>query len=345
MTLFTSETRRLEQRSWSRVIAARALSSPQRSAEKILRASWPSDDRAALIMKAAVSPTSTSDGPLLADQIAVFRSLFPGSALWRLLDNPNALKLDLKGVNTISVPHVGNFPQPVFVGEGQPGPVVQWSMTRAVVGPAKKILVLSAVSEELEAASPQSVAGVIGRVLSDSTGKSIDFIGFDASPGDDIRPPGLLFGVAPTPPAAAAAVLQETIAADMSNLAGTIGNAGIDPSDVQFIAGPREVSLMRSLVNADNAIMSLGVPSKTIIAVAPAGLASGVVGVPEISTSKEAVLHREDASPGEIVSTPGVSASPSTSMFQSFLIAVRVRAECSWAAAPGAAQVVENVNW
>jgi hypothetical protein len=128
------------------------------------------------------------------------------------------------------------------------------------------------------------------------------------------------------------------------NLVGAIAAAGIDPSETVFIAGAREVSLMETLGDID-AIMSLGVPAKTVIAVAPAGLASGYQGAPEIDTSKEAVLHFEGASPGEIVSTPGVSASPSKSVFQSGLIAVRVRANCAWAAAPGAIQVVQNVNW
>jgi hypothetical protein len=218
-------------------------------------------------------------------------------------------------------------------------------MTRAVVGPAKKILVLSTVSEELKNASPQSVSGVIGRVLSDATNRSVDVIGFDSNAGDATRPPGLLNGVTPTPPAAAATTLQESIAHDMANLAAAIGAAGIDPSDVTYIAGPREVSLMQSLTGTANAIMSLGVPPKQLIGIAPSGVASAYQGPPEISTGKEAVLHREDTSPGEIVSTPGVSAVPSSSVFQSFLLAIRVRAECAWAVAPGAAQVIEGVNW
>ena len=98
--------------------------------------------------------------------------------------------------------------------------------------------------------------------------------------------------------------------------------------------------------NFDNQVlMSLGLPAKTVIAVAPAGIASGYQGPPKIDTSKEAVLHFEGASPAEIVSSPGVVASPSKSIFQSYLIAIRVRCQCAWAAAPGAAQVISSVNW
>jgi hypothetical protein len=204
--------------------------------------------------------------------------------------------------------------------------------------------VLSAFSEELENASPQSVAAVIGRVLSDATNKSIDAIAFDANAGTAIRPPGLLFGVTPTAAAAAGATLQETILKDLSNLIGAIAATGIDPNDTVVIAGAREASLIQNLTEFD-ALMSLAVPAKTIIAFAPSGVASGYQGPPEIDTSKEAVLHFEGASPGEIVSSPGVSAAPSKSIFQSCLIAVRVRAEAAWAAAPGAVQFAQNVNW
>ncbi len=340
------EAIRAEGRAWSRAIAAQALSSPQRSAEKILRANWPHDSRAATKLKSAVSPTSTTNSGLPPhDLVEAFRSLAPASAAWKLFAHDAALKLDLTGVHSINIPHVANFPpQPVFVGEGSAGPVAQWSLMKSAVGPARKILVISCVSEELEAASPQSVSGVIARVLADSSNKSIDATAFDANPDDGIRPAGLLFGVTPTPAAAAGAFVAETIAADVSNLVGAIAANGIDPSDTVFIAGAREASLMQTLAGVD-AIMSLAVPPKTVIACAPAGIASGFEGGPEIDTSKEAVVHREGASPGEIVSTPGVSASPSTSLFQSGLIAVRVRANAAWAAAPGAVQVVSGVNW
>ncbi|MGY8683903.1 hypothetical protein Q2941_39965 [Bradyrhizobium sp. UFLA05-153] len=100
-----SEAARIEHRAWSRALAAQALSSPQRSAERILKSSWPHDPRAAAILKTAVSPTSTADFPPV-DVVAAFRSLAPGSAAWKLFAHEAALKLDLKGVHQINVPHV-----------------------------------------------------------------------------------------------------------------------------------------------------------------------------------------------------------------------------------------------
>jgi hypothetical protein len=339
---------RRERRSWSRAITAYALASSERgSPEKILRANWPHDPRAQAILKAAVSPTSTADFPA-QDTIAAFRSLAPGSAAWKLFDHPSALRLDLRGVRSITIPHVANFPsQPVFIAEGAPGPVVQWSLMKSAVGPVRKIMVLSAVSEELESASPQSVSAVIGRVLADAVNKSIDAIAFDSNPGTAIRPPGLLFGVTPLT-ATSGTDQAQNMFTDLGNLVGAIGAAGIDPSEAVLIASPREAMSLILRAGAQfnsTVLMSLGVPDKTIIAAAPAGIASGYQGPPAIDTSKEAVLHREGASPGEIVSSPGVVAAPSTSIFQSYLLAIRVRAEAAWAAAPGAVQVTNTVNW
>jgi hypothetical protein len=163
-----AETFRAERRAWARAITCRALANNERgSAAQIMRRNWPHDGRAELILKSPVSPASTTNTGLPGhDVVDAFRSLAPGSAAFQLFDHPSALKLDLRGVRSISIPHVASFPPaPVFVGEGSPGPVVQWSLMKSAVGPVRKILIIAAVSEELENASPQSVSAVIGRVL------------------------------------------------------------------------------------------------------------------------------------------------------------------------------------
>jgi hypothetical protein len=334
-----------EQRSWSRALAAQALSTcGHGKPETILRNSFPNDIRAAVILKAAVSPTSTSDFPP-TDVVGAFRSMAPGSAAWKLFDHPSALKLNLKGIHQISIPHIANLPSgPVFVGEGQPGPVLQFSFVKNQLGPVRKILIFSAVSEELDSATPENASQVIGRVLADATNKSIDTIAFDSNPDNGIRPAGLLNGVTVTPAATAGATIAETIGKDLSNLIGAIGAAGIDPTDTVFIAGPREASLIQSQTDND-ALMSLGIPAKIVIAIAPAGIASGYQGPPDIQTSKEMTLHREGSTPLPIVSSPGTVAAPSTSLFQTYLLAVRVRCLAAWCAAPGSVAYVSSVNW
>jgi hypothetical protein len=335
-----------ETKSWSRALAAMALSNAGHGRpETILRNNFPLDDRAARILKSATSPTSTSDWPP-TDLVGTFRSLAPGSAAWKLFDHPSALRLDLSGIHTISIPHVASQPPaPVFVGEGSPGPVLTWTFLKNTLGPARKMLMFAGISEELETAVPGNASAVIGRVLADSTNRSVDAIAFDNNPGDTTRPPGLLNGVTPIT-AASATSKWENQQDDLANLIGAIGNSGIDPTDAVFVASPREATLikMRGGDLDNDVLISLALPAGTVICVATAGLASGYQGPPEITIGKEATFHRE-TNPLPIVGTGGAIAAPSTSFFQGSLLAVKVRAEAAWCAAPGAVQFVQSVNW
>jgi hypothetical protein len=250
-----------ERRAWSRVLAACALSEIKRgNPRQILRAAWPDDDRAAILLKAAQSPTDTSSLPG-SSTVAMWRSLSPSSAAWRLFDHPAALRLDLTGQTTISLPNVASLPPaPLFVEEGAPAPVVMWAFSKTVLGPAKKILVISALTEELEYSSPENASAVIGRILSDATARSIDIVAFDTNAGDDVRPPGLLHGVAPITASAATDPFM-AMAEDLSNLVGAIGGNGIDPTDTVFVAAPREAMMITLLAGAkfnNDVLMSLG---------------------------------------------------------------------------------------
>jgi len=138
------------------------------------------------------------------------------------------------------------------------------------------------------------------------------------------------------------------MAEDLGALTGAIGAAGIHPNGAVFVCGPRETTILKAKVGAkfDHPVLTtLGLPAKTVACFAPDGVASGYQDAPQIETSKEAVLHMEDTTPADIVSAGGVLAAPSKSMFQTDIIAIRVRAHCAWAVAAGAAQVVTSVNW
>ena len=67
--------------------------------------------------------------------------------------------------------------------------------------------------------------------------------------------------------------------------------------------------------------------------------------LPVIETASEMVLHIEDTTPAELVSSPGAVAAPSQSMWQSDQIAIRVRSWCAWSVAVVGAQFVTGVNW
>src|SRR5262245_39467411 len=98
----------LERRSWHRALASHALATVRHDdPNRIRKSAWPADERAGLILKGAQNPTSTTNFPA-HDAVAAFRSLAPGSAAVALFDL--GLKLDLRGVTTVSIPNFAASP-------------------------------------------------------------------------------------------------------------------------------------------------------------------------------------------------------------------------------------------
>ena len=282
-----SESRRLEARSWARAIAADALSRLGRGkAEAILKNEWPRDDRAALIHKAAVSPTSMASFPA-TNIVETFRSLAPGSAAFKLFDR--SMKLDLNGISTITIPNAAATLQPVFVGEGAPAPAVQLNFSGATVGPARKILILAAVSNELDDAAPENASTIIGRVLADRSNAAIDKVAFGTQADDGTTPKGLLNGVTPiaASPQNGNIGPGEAATIDLGNLVKAIGDAGIDPSEAVFVAPPREALILQKATAGSglSVLMTLGLPAKAVAAFAPSAVASGYRDVVIVTTS------------------------------------------------------------
>jgi hypothetical protein len=336
-----------ERRSWSRAIAARVLATSQRGDPyKIVKAAWPRDDRAHMIVRAPMTPTTTS-GAWTWDPVIAFRSLAPSSAALRLFEL--GLALNLTGASTIRIPSVAGRPvQPVFVSEGSPVPALQWNFNANIVlGPARKILMLSAVTGEIEAATPATASAVIGRILSDVANRGIDATAFGTAAADATKPAGLLHNVVPI---AAATAGPDAMTDDLANLVGAIGTAGIDPSGAVYVCGPREASIIKTKVGPkfDSPILTtIDLPAKAVACFAPAGVISGYQDPPQIETSIEAAIHFEDTTPLDISSpgSPPTVAAPVKSAFQTNLIVIRVRANLAWAVASGAAQVISAVNW
>ena len=213
------------------------------------------------------------------------------------------------------------------------------------MGPVKKILMLSAVTEELENSTPETASAVIGRVLADVANRGIDAAAFGNAAADAAKPAGLLYGV--TPIVATAGGGTDAMVDDLGNLIGAIGAAGIDTSGVVFVAGPKEATMIKIKVGPkfDYQIFSttLGLAAGSVACFAPAGVASGYQGAPTIETRKPPTLHFEDTTPLDI--SGGSVAAPVKSIFQSGLISIRVRANVAWAVTTGAAQVITAVTW
>jgi hypothetical protein len=339
-----AEAQRMERQSWHRVVTANALAALKRSdPADVLKSAWPSYQRAALILRAAQSPTSTDDFPAF-DKTGIFQSLAPSSAALQLFGR--GLQLDLAGIITIRIPNFASLsPAPIFVGEGKPAPNVHWTFDAIVLGPARKVLILAAVTGELDGATADTASAVIGRILADSSNKSIDAVAFGTAAADEDQPAGLLHGVTPLAPAAAG---PDAMTEDLGALTGAIGAAGIDTTEAVFVCSPREATIIKSKVGPkfDYPVLStLGLPAKTVACFAPAAVVSGYRDVPQIEASKTATVHLEDGSPSDIVGPDGVLAVPSKTAFQTNLVSIRVRTWAAWAVAPGGAPIINNVNW
>ena len=336
-----------ERRSWQRAITAHALAALHLDdPTKILKANWPSDERARLITRAAVSPTTTASLPPF-DAIATFRSLAPGSGALRLLDS--SLKLNLSGLSTWKIPNIAALPPaPIFVGEGAPAPVVQFAFRSTILGPMKKVLVMSGVTNELQNASAETAVATIGRVLADATVKSFDTIAFSTGAATAVQPAGLLHDATVVTTAAPAGA--GALKADLANLVDAISDAGIATDGAIFVAPAREALLIKAEPVGPKfnyeVFETLGLPPRTVAAFAPDAVASGYQDAPTIEASTDALLHY-DSVPSDIstAGTPAVAAFPTRSAFQTNIVNIRVRMLAAWACVPGGSAYVTNVNW
>ena len=338
---------REQRRSLTRAIYALALRDvgSRKDPGDILRRTWPNDTAADLILRAAVSPTSTSSYPTFTTAVTL-PALAPQSAAVRLF--ANALKVDLTGVASITVPYAATQPQVGFVAEGSPAPLPQFSLAGVTVGPARKLLVLSAVTGELENSTPETASAVIGRMLADATAKALDSAVFSNVAADSTRPGGLLNGVSAITATAGGGLAA--LVGDLGNLAGEIADGGINADDMIIVTHPETATKLRLLASPAFTNTILGTPQVavgTVIAVAPGGLAVGYSGAPDIESSFEATVHFEDTTPLAI-STPGspnTVAAPVRSAFQHNLIVIRVRCRCAWGALPDAIQYLTGATW
>jgi len=307
-----------------------------------VRKAWPDDTRTSVMTRAAVSPSDTTNtAALTATRVSPLLLVAPGSAAARLFEN--CVKLDFTGVLQFFVPHVGTHPIPLWIAEGAPIPFVQPSMGKATVGPVRKLAFGLAVTDELNEATPETAAVVLGRLLAESAAKALDASVFDATAADSTRPAGLLNGVTPLTAATGAGGI-DAVATDLASLAGAISDAGMGADNLTIVANAREATklrLLRGPVFEFQLLSSPAIASGTVIALVPTAIAVGTEGAPEMETSKHPEVHFEDTSP------QAVPAAPSTrSLFQQAMLGLKVRVRSTWATLqPGAVQFMTGVKW
>jgi hypothetical protein len=331
--------------------AAKALS-PQtvRSPESYARTRW-GDGETERILRGASAPAQTTvtgwAKEFSHDVVGEFiASLAPMSASARLFNV--APRVSLAGVNTVRFPARSGAISASYVqwiAENAPAPVLRFSTASgAVLGPARKLLCFAVITRELADSSSAEI--VITTLLRENAALQLDTSLFSNVAASSARPAGILNGV--TPLTAATGGGDAALDSDLTALA-----AAISPvtAGLAFVCNPAQGNAIKlrkgTTFPTDVPVWStIAVPAGTVIALDPAAFVSAFDGDPEISSSIESSLHFEDTSPQEIVSSPGTVAAPQKSIFQTEMLATRLRIKAAWAwRVSGAVSFVQNTTW
>ena len=300
---------RSERRSFIRACTAMALGAKQGvPAARILK-SLGDDPRADLILRAASDPASTTNTAALGLQSTrVLAQLAPAAASARLL--ALATSLDLSGLQSIRLPYIGLAGRPPvpFVAEGDPGSVVDLTVSSTVLGPTRKLLILAGLTREMAAASASNAEVIIGDALALSAEQSLDAALFSANAATTSTPAGILNGVVPIAAATGGGVTA--MAGDLAALAGAIGAAGINPDDMVIVTTPTlavKIQILASPKFVNQVLSSSSLAVGTLIGVIPRGLATGYSGAVTVEASTEAVVHFEDTARCRSSTMPALS--------------------------------------
>jgi hypothetical protein len=315
-----------------------------RDPARVARELWP-DDKATFefVQRAASTFATTGDpawsGPLATIRVQeLFTNLGPLSIGSRLLQKGITLSFD--GSHQIKVPGISvsaNYAS--FVGEGKPIPVHQLPVSPgAILTPSKFATIVTLTREMIVSSNAEQL---VRAVLIDAVAAGLDVALFSNVAADATRPAGLLYGVTTTGAATGGGIgaMWDDLAALAAAIA-PLGGADIvyvtSPGDwvkVTFAAGPQ----FKIPVYA-----SSGVPSKTVIALAPNALCSATDPAPRLEASRDAMQHMEDVNPADPIMT-GV---PIKSMFQIDSTSIKLTMLVSWATrATGAIAYVQNISW
>jgi hypothetical protein len=184
---------------------------------------------------------------------------------------------------------------------------------------------------------------MIEQVLRENIAASLDAaLLSNAAAVAGLRPPGLFNGIAPITAAAAGA---NAMVKDLAALAGAIKTVAGASEPILLAAAPQAVAMRATLVEHPPIFASSALADGTVAICVPDALAT-IVEPPRIETGKEMTLHMEAATPAELVTSPGVVASPQRSIIQTDSTAIRLVLPLSWALrSSSAVAIITGCNW
>jgi hypothetical protein len=322
--------------------------------------------------------TSTADWAaalVRTETRALIEELAPISA-WATL-GALGVATSYNGAQSVVVPDVAPGDQVAggWTGEGGVLPLVAGGLASARVK-RHKLGGIIAITQELRRASDADAVSIMRGLLLTFLGNLLDSSMLDAVaevPG--VRPAGVLYGV--TPIAGAAGGGETALAADLKAVAAAFLAAGVNPASMALIVSPMEaISLATMPLGAFTVpvIASAFVAPGSAVIVAAAHFATAADPV-EIDSSEEATLTMANAdltaptqagaavgggavgtAAHEVIRDGGIPVSGGTgasvagatalSMFQGWMLGVRVVLPCSFAITrAGAVQQITGITW
>jgi hypothetical protein len=323
------------------VAAAKLDPANVRTPEAYARSRW-DDESAAKVIRAAstlaLPTTSGWAGELAPISSALLAALVPVSAGAALLQR--GLQINFGRDAQVRLPTVAPGTCG-FVSAGSPIPVQKFATTGPTISPHKMACIVELTTEMISSSSAESL---VRAALVESVGKGLDTVLFDATAGDDVRPPGLRNGIAGLTPAAAG-VKQQALEDDVVALGSAVATVASGP--VTYVAAvPQAIAILVRTMGTfrDVVLPSAALPTGMVICVADSALAASIGSEPQIDASRQVELHRE-TSPQPIVSG-GVTATPIGSTYQVDSVALRLRWNVSWQLRnSGAVAWMQSVNW
>lgn len=317
--------------------------------ERLLKERYPDDKHSADVLSRAIAPVGTTTGSGFASQIvqtafkSFLLSLAPMSAAADLIKR--GIALDLGAFGDARFPSRSGSPTAApWVAEGEPIPVVSRTFAAVQVGPRRKVALIAVVTGELSRAGNGEI--VVTTVLREDVAASLDAAYFSSAAASTSAHAGLLNGVSPLTGASGGDLLA--MQADLMALAAAVAAGG--SGQVVFITSPANAAIfpIRAPEMASKITMlpSLAVADTRVIAVDPLSLVHGTDPDPDLSVSREAIVHMSDV-PLEIVSDTGpTTADPVRSMYQTDCIAIRIMADIAFAKRrSGAVAYMDGVDW
>jgi HK97 family phage major capsid protein/HK97 family phage prohead protease len=340
------------------------------SLDNVLRERYGNDEQLSIVLRAAVNPAMTTVAGWAAELVQtqnvgfldrllpsfIYPSLASAGTKYTFSNQAAQIKIPTR---TTTSTLAG-----AWVGEGAPKPVKKLSLSSITLTPFK-LAVISVFSEEMALYSTPAIEGIIRDAMSNDTGVSLDTYLIDATAASSTRPAGLLNGVTPLT-ATATGTNTEKMIADLKQLIAALVASGSNGNNVHVLVNPAQaLSLSFAMTTTGDFLFdgaagagqrfgvtfhsSATVAAGRVIAVDANEFATMTGDTPRFSVSNEAALHMEDTSPLQIATGPqgtAVVATPTTSLFQTDCVAIRMHLYVTWAMRrTGFVQTIASVGW